>query len=150
MTSQHTADPATGAHSLSGAPERLPIEEIIGRYHARIERLDAAGLAHGEIVTTIVAPNWTVAEARGIELPAPLADIAVVGALPGEVIEVEARWRLPWPGRRRKRLKPPMLRVMRVIEAAPERVAAPCPCLRRLRWLPVAAHGLCRAACLED
>ena len=127
MTSQHTADPATRAHSLSGVPERPPIEEIIGRYRARIERLDAAGLAHGEIVTTIVAPDWSVAEARGIEPPAPLAYIAVVGALPGEVIEVEARWRLPWPGRKRKRIKPPTLRVTRVIEAASERVAAPCP-----------------------
>jgi 23S rRNA (uracil1939-C5)-methyltransferase len=127
MTSQHTADPATGAHSLSGVPERPPIEEIIGRYHARIERLDAAGLAHGKVIEIPLPPDWTAAVAHGIEPAAPLEQIAVVGALPGEVVEVEARWRLPWPGRRRKRLKPPTLRVTRVIEAAPERVAAPCP-----------------------
>ena len=61
MTSQHTADPATGAHSLSGAPEGPPIEEIIGRYRARIERLDAAGLAHGKVVTILSAPDWSAA-----------------------------------------------------------------------------------------
>ncbi len=103
------------------------MEEVVGRYHARIERLDAAALAHGAVVETRLAPDWSAAEARGIEPVPPLEHVAVVGALPGEIIELEARWRLPWPGRRHKRLKPPMLRVMRVIEAAPERVAAPCP-----------------------
>jgi 23S rRNA (uracil1939-C5)-methyltransferase len=109
------------------APEKPAIEEVVGRYNARIERLDAAGLAQGELITTIVAPDWTAAEARGIAPPAPLARVALVGALPGEVVEVEARWRLPWPGRKRKRITPPTLQVTRVIEAAHERVAAPCP-----------------------
>lgn len=125
MTSQHTSDPALSAPAITS--DRQPATEVIGRYRARIERLDAAGLAHGEIVATLLAPDWTVAEASGIEPAAPLEQVAVVGALPGEVVEVEARWRLPWPGRRRKRLKPPTLRVLRVFEAAPERVAAPCP-----------------------
>jgi 23S rRNA (uracil1939-C5)-methyltransferase len=127
MTSQHTThttDSAAFAHPLDEAPERPPITAIIG---ARIEWLDAAGLAHGKVFETLLAPDWSVAEARGIEPAAPLEQVAVVGALPGEIVEVEARWRLPWPGRRRKRLKSPTLRVMRVIEAAPERVAAPCP-----------------------
>ncbi|HEY7094531.1 MAG TPA: class I SAM-dependent RNA methyltransferase [Ktedonobacterales bacterium] len=130
MTSQHTThttDPAASASALTDAPDVRPITEIIGRYHARIERLDAAGLAHGTAIEALLAPNWSAAEARGIEPAPPLEHVAVVGALPGEVVEVEARWRLPWPGRKRKRLKPPTLRVTRVIEAAPERVAAPCP-----------------------
>jgi 23S rRNA (uracil1939-C5)-methyltransferase len=131
MTSQHIAD--SGADDFPPdfppieAPERPTIEEVVGRYHTRFDRLDAAGLAHGAVVTTIVAPDWTTAEAHGIEPPAPLAYVAVVGALPGEVVEVEARWRLPWPGRKRKRIRPPTLQVTRVIESAPERVAAPCP-----------------------
>ncbi|HEY7020683.1 MAG TPA: class I SAM-dependent RNA methyltransferase [Ktedonobacterales bacterium] len=127
MTSQHTADSGTSDYPSIEAPERPPITEIIGSYRARIEWLDAAGLAHGTVIETLLAPDWSAAEARGIEPAAPLEHVAVVGALPGEVIEVEARCRLPWPGRKRKRLKPPMLRVMRVIEAAPERVGAPCP-----------------------
>jgi 23S rRNA (uracil1939-C5)-methyltransferase len=130
MTSQHTThttDSAAFAHASDEAPERPPLTEIIGGYRVRIERLDAAGLAHGEVTTMLSAPNWTTAAAHGIEPAAPLVRVAIVGALPGEVVEVEARWRLPWPGRKRKRLKPPTLRVTRVIEAAPERVAAPCP-----------------------
>jgi 23S rRNA (uracil1939-C5)-methyltransferase len=126
MPSQHISDPAIGLSSTE-TPGRPPIEEIFGRYHVRIERLDAAGLAHGEIIETLLALDWSAAEARGIEPAAPLEHVAVVGALPGEIVEVEARWRLPRPGRRRKRLKPPMLRVMCVTEAAPGRVAAPCP-----------------------
>jgi 23S rRNA (uracil1939-C5)-methyltransferase len=127
MTSQHYADSGAADIPSIVTPERPAIEEVVGRYHTRVERLDAAGLAHGEVVTTTVAPDWTAAEARGIEPPAPLAYVAVVGALPGEVVEVEARWRLPWPGRKHKQIKPPTLHVTRVIEVAPERVAAPCP-----------------------
>jgi len=127
MTLQHTADSGADAHPPLEAPPGPATEEIVGRYHARIERLDTAGLAHGAITATCIAPDWTAAQARGIEPPAPLEQVAVVGALPGEVVETEARWRLPWPGRKRKRLKPPTLLVTRVIEAAPERVAAPCP-----------------------
>jgi 23S rRNA (uracil1939-C5)-methyltransferase len=127
MTSQHTTDPAFNAHLPANASERAPIEEIAGRYRARMEYLDAAGLAHGEVIETLLAPDWTAAETRGIEPAAPLERVLVVGALPGEAVEVEARWRLPWLGRKRKRLKPPTLRVTRVIDAAPERVAAPCP-----------------------
>jgi 23S rRNA (uracil1939-C5)-methyltransferase len=127
MTAQHVTGPATGVPLPIAAPERSPLEEVVGRYHARIERLDAAGLAHGEVIATLSAPEWTAAEARGIAPVADLERVAVVGALPGEVVEVEARWRLPWPGRRKKRLKPPTVRVLRVIEAAADRVAAPCP-----------------------
>jgi 23S rRNA (uracil1939-C5)-methyltransferase len=130
MTSHHISHPADSAafaHARDEATGRPPITEIVGSYRVRIEWLDAAGLAHGNVVETLRAPDWSTAEARGIEPAAPLAHAAVVGALPGEIGEVEARWRLPWPGRKRKRLKPPTLRVLRVIEAAPERVAAPCP-----------------------
>jgi 23S rRNA (uracil1939-C5)-methyltransferase len=127
MTSQHISDPAAGFSPAIETPEKPPNDDIVGRYHARIERLDASGLARGAVIATLVAPDWTAAETRGIEPPTPLEEISVVGALPGEIVEVEALWRLPWPGRRHKRLKPPTLRVTHVIEAAPERVAAPCP-----------------------
>jgi 23S rRNA (uracil1939-C5)-methyltransferase len=130
MTSQHNThatDSAAFAHAPVEAPERPPITEIIGSYRAHIEWLDAAGLAHGDVIAILSAPDWTAAAARAIEPAAPLEQVAVVGALPRETVEVEARWRLPWPGRRHKRLKPPTLRVTHVIEAAPERVSAPCP-----------------------
>src|SRR5262245_52304301 len=110
MPSQHTthsADSAALAHAPDEAPERLPTEEIVGRYRTRIERLDAAGLAQGKVIKTLLAPDWSTAEARGIEPAATLEQIAVVGALPGEIVEVEARWWLPWQRRKRKRLKPP-------------------------------------------
>jgi 23S rRNA (uracil1939-C5)-methyltransferase len=127
VTLQHIANSAPDPYPLIAAPARPATEEIVGRYHARIERLDAAGLAHGAVVETLLAPDWTAALARGIDPPTLLTEIAIVGALPGEVVEVEARWRLPWPGRQRKHLKPPALRVTRVVAAAPEHVAAPCP-----------------------
>jgi 23S rRNA (uracil1939-C5)-methyltransferase len=127
MTSQHTTNAAAFASAPADAPDTPSVPEIIGRYYVRIERLDSGGLAHGEVIETLLAPDWSEAEASGIEPAEPLEMVAVVGALPGEMVEVEGRWRLPWPGRRRKRLKPPTLRVTRVVEAAPERVAAPCP-----------------------
>jgi 23S rRNA (uracil1939-C5)-methyltransferase len=123
----HATESAAFARAPDEAPARPPIIEIIGSYRAHILWLDAAGLAHGDVDETLFAPDWAAAVARGVEPPTLLAQVAVVGALPGEVVEVEARWRLPWLGRKRKRLKPPTLRVIRVIEAAPERVAAPCP-----------------------
>src|SRR5215831_5804464 len=105
MTSQHisrTTDSAASAHVPDEAPDRPPIAAIIGSYRARIAWLDAAGLAHGDVIAILSAPDWTSALAREIEPAGPLEQVAVVGALPGEIVEVEARWRLAWPGRKRK------------------------------------------------
>jgi 23S rRNA (uracil1939-C5)-methyltransferase len=48
--------------------------------------------------------------------------------LPGELIEVEVTWNLPRPDRKRaRRTPPPIARLVRVVEASPERVAPECP-----------------------
>jgi 23S rRNA (uracil1939-C5)-methyltransferase len=126
MIPHDTTDLALEAHPPTD-PQPARAEAVVGRYQVRVTGLDSAGLARGEIVRTLLAPDWGVAQARGLEPTAPLEQISFVGGLPGEIVEIEARWRLPWPGRRRRRLQPPTLRVVRVIEAAPERVSAPCP-----------------------
>ncbi len=127
MTSQHITDPATEALTPIGAPERPPMADIIGRYHARIERLDAAGLAHGEVVRQF--SRRTGQRQRRAESNPPRHWSISPSSARCPVRSSRSRRAGGSPGRggARKRLKPPMLRVTRVIEAAPERVAAPCP-----------------------
>jgi 23S rRNA (uracil1939-C5)-methyltransferase len=51
-----------------------------------------------------------------------------IGGLPGEVVEVEARWNLPRPGRKRAKCVPePQVRLLDVIETSPVRAAPGCP-----------------------
>jgi 23S rRNA (uracil1939-C5)-methyltransferase len=93
--------------------------------------LDENGVAHGEVVAVVRAPLdhelVAVFAGRAPERAQP-DTLSFVGGLPGELLEVEARWPLPRPGRRvGKRIPAPFVRVTRVLEPAAERVAAPCP-----------------------
>lgn len=107
---------------------------VVGRYLARVEALGPNGLAHAVVTQPLAPPSeddlravygpaW---DARP-ELRAAVEAFDVVGALPGEVIELEVSWSLPRPGRKRARhTPPPLTRLARVIEPAPERVTPRC------------------------
>lgn len=104
---------------------------ITGRYRVRVDYLDMAGEAHGTIVATVASP--TNAEFELVygehhrEAWPPLV-LSFIGGLPGEILEVDAIWRLPRSGRKRARhTPPPVVRIQHVVEAAPERVPAFCP-----------------------
>lgn len=103
---------------------------VVGRYRVRVESLLPDGLAQGHVVETLVAPDQTsfaavAGEGRAIEPPTAFT---FIGGLPGEVVEVEARWSLPRPGRRRaKRVPPPQVRLVDVISPAPDRAMPSCP-----------------------
>ena len=103
---------------------------ISGRYHVRVVRLDETGAAHGAVVATISSPTdedfrTVLGERHRDEWPP--TTFSFIGGLPGELLEVDATWQPPRPGRKRaRRVPPPAVRVARVLEAAPERVAAPC------------------------
>ncbi|MEO7000281.1 MAG: class I SAM-dependent RNA methyltransferase [Ktedonobacterales bacterium] len=107
---------------------------VFGRYRGWVERLEAHGEARVAVVETLTTPTDDQFTAiygsiwqAGVASPL-FAQFAVVGALPGELVEIAVRWSLPRPGRKRaKRVPPPIVRLLRVIEAAPDRVTPPCP-----------------------
>lgn len=103
---------------------------VTGRYRVLVERLDATG----EAVARVIAPLEPasagdlarVYHLRDTPAPEP-SEFTFIGGLPGEVLDVEARWTLPRPDRRPSRhVPPPFVRVVHVVEASPERVEAPC------------------------
>jgi 23S rRNA (uracil1939-C5)-methyltransferase len=116
--------------------EHLPAERrfVNGRYLARVEALGLDGVARAIVMQPLAPPSdddlravygpaW---DARP-ELRAATEAFDVVGALPGEVIELEVSWSLPRPGRKRaRRTPPPITRLTRVIEPAAERVTPRC------------------------
>jgi 23S rRNA (uracil1939-C5)-methyltransferase len=121
--------------SLS-AREQSPARPISvsGVYRIVVDGLNAAGEATGTVVATLREPTadeWALVYAgRGgaeAQVPPPPTRLSVIGALPGETVEVEVRWSLPRPGRRPARhMPPPQVRLSAVIEAAPQRVTPRC------------------------
>lgn len=103
---------------------------VAGRYRVRVEALLPDGLAQGRIVEVTESPDAAefaavFGEGRPVEMP---EEFTFVGGLPGEMVEVEARWNLPRPGRKRaKRVLPPQVRVVEIIVAAPGRAMPGCP-----------------------
>ncbi len=112
---------------LAARPE--PRREVCGRYLVRVEALAWSGEARARVLEAIEAPApEDLARVYGPRAQEPIDVFALIGGLPGEVLEVEARWLLPRPGRRpARRVPPPRVQVLRVIEAAPNRVAPRCP-----------------------
>lgn len=53
--------------------------------------------------------------------------IEVLGGIPGETVEVSLGWSAIWREKQRRRRKPPIVRLTRIIEPNPSRVEAPCP-----------------------
>ncbi|HEX9037082.1 MAG TPA: methyltransferase domain-containing protein [Ktedonobacterales bacterium] len=145
-------------------PPRL----VTGRYVARVATLESDGLARAEVVKTLLTPSdedflavygpaWLVQP----DLRRRAEVFRVTGGLPGELIEVEATWSLPRPGRRRARRAPdPTTRLTRVIEASQERVEPRCAVFgvcggcqfqsmaypAQLAWKTERVRGLLRAA----
>src|SRR5579872_1029078 len=104
---------------------------ITGRYHVRVDRLTETGEAYGAIVATLESPSdedFALVYGERHRDAWPPTAFSFIGGLPDELIEVDVTWHLPRPGRKRARHVPaPTVRVRRVLEAAPQRVPAPCP-----------------------
>lgn len=104
---------------------------VVGRALVRIARLDERGEAVGRVERWLALPSddqWLLVHGSRAAETAPPDTCAFVGALPGELVEVEVRWPTPRPGRKRARhTPPPAVRCVHVLEASADRVAARCP-----------------------
>ncbi|HEX6122395.1 MAG TPA: class I SAM-dependent RNA methyltransferase [Ktedonobacterales bacterium] len=102
---------------------------IAGRYRVRVETLEPTGEARGTVLAALAVPSAEeLAQVYGARPIEPVERVSFIGGLPGEVVEVELRWSLPRPGRKpSRRVPPPLVRVVAVIEAAPERATPGCP-----------------------
>lgn len=120
----------TSHHNPLNADSPASLRAITGRYLVRVGELTPRGEARGHVTETLRAPTGEERAAiYGGRQPHDddLSDVCFVGGLPGELIEVEVRWCLPRPGRKRaKRVPPPVVRAVRIVESAPERVTPRC------------------------
>ena len=129
-----TAQPDTDLRDATTETPAAP-RFVVGRYLARVEALEPDGLARARVTQPLAAPAED--DLRAVYGPAwdarPELRLATeafgfIGGLPGELVELEVSWSLPRPGRKRaRRTPPPVVRLTRVVEPAPERVAPPCP-----------------------
>lgn len=97
----------------------------------RVDGWDDCGLSVSRIECWLVRPTdeeWAeVYGPRAAATPLP-ETCSFTGGLPGERIEIELRWALPRPGRKRARHSPaPRVTLLRVTNPSPDRVAAACP-----------------------
>jgi 23S rRNA (uracil1939-C5)-methyltransferase len=104
---------------------------VLGRALVRVARLDERGEAVGRVERWLALPTdyqWLLVYGPRASETTPPDTCAFVGGLPGELVEVEVRWPTPRPGRKRARhTPPPVARLVHVIEASADRVAARCP-----------------------
>jgi 23S rRNA (uracil1939-C5)-methyltransferase len=110
-----------------------PVERprfVVGRFRVRVEELLPDGLARGRVVAVFEPPDEAlysdvVGAGHVAEVP---SEFTFIGALPGETVEVEARWTLPRPGRKRaRRVPPPQVRLVAVTDPAQHRAIPLCP-----------------------
>jgi 23S rRNA (uracil1939-C5)-methyltransferase len=114
--------------TIPTVPERRYVN---GRAIARVARLANTGEAIAHLERWLRAPDdaewrevWGTRFADQI-LP---EEVAFVGGLPDELIEVDLRWSLPRPGRKAARRPPaPQVSISRVIQPAEDRIAPRCP-----------------------
>ncbi len=103
---------------------------VTARYRVRVESLLLDGLARGAIVEVIEPPDeadFAAVHGPGRAIEAP-TELTFIGGLPGEMVDVEARWSLPRPGRKRaKRVPPPQVRLVGVVSSAQDRAMPGCP-----------------------
>jgi 23S rRNA (uracil1939-C5)-methyltransferase len=103
---------------------------VTGRYRVYVESLLPDGLSHGRIVEVIESPDETdfAAVYGPRRTHEPPTEFTFIGGLPGEIVDIEARWSLPRPGRKpAKRVPPPQTLIVGVVDAAPERAMPGCP-----------------------
>src|SRR5260221_13835944 len=84
------------AHMTAEA-QATPPRYLTGRFHVRVEVVDVTGTAHGCVVGVVRSPDAEqFARVYGNRPPmSPQPEtLAFVGGLPGELVEVEARWPL--------------------------------------------------------
>ncbi len=125
-----------GVVAGSKAQEPDAPNAVTARYRVRVERLDEGGVARGRVVAVVAPPSAEQLAAvygeRLYQYREP-EELAFIGGLPGELVDVELRWPLPRPGRRAtaRRVPAPNVRFVEVIEAAPDRVTPRCPVFGR-------------------
>ena len=120
----------TGVVAGSKAQEPDVPNAVTARYRVRVERLDEGGVACGRVVE-VVAPlrdeQLVAIYGERLHQYREPEELAFIGGLPGELVDVELRWPLPRPGRKPARRVPaPNVRFVEVIEAAPGRVTPRC------------------------
>src|SRR5260370_41040396 len=112
----------------AGPPPAEALRVVRGRYLVQVDTLDARGVAQGAIIQTHESPDddaFAAVYGPGWAAHAPPARLEFVGGLPGELVEVEAEWRVPRPGRKRAQHGPPAPgRVQRGVADAPAAAAA--------------------------
>ncbi|HEX9069442.1 MAG TPA: class I SAM-dependent RNA methyltransferase [Ktedonobacterales bacterium] len=111
------------------ATQMPPLRFAVGRYRVRVSTLDDWALARADTLETLISPLPDLLELIPDQRRASAAQehFTFIGGLPGELVEIEARWRLPREGRKRPRhLRPPDISVFHVVEASPQRRPAPC------------------------
>ena len=114
--------------------EKIPLEPaLIVRATLALHTWLPDGLAQGIVVEAVheKLPDGTT--------------LSVLGGIPGETVEVEVGWSAIWRAKQRKHPKPPIVRLVRVIHAAPERITPRCPVFGdcggcRLQHIPYAAQ----------
>ncbi|HEV8190535.1 MAG TPA: class I SAM-dependent RNA methyltransferase [Ktedonobacterales bacterium] len=115
----------------TSSTEQASPRRISARYRVRVEALETTGEARGAVVAVEAEPpraEWELIYGSGRVPAEPQRQFSFIGGLPGELVEIEVSWSLPRPGRKRaKRVPPPSVRLLQVLEAAAERVTAPCP-----------------------
>jgi 23S rRNA (uracil1939-C5)-methyltransferase len=116
---------------VAGALTPVYPTSVLGVYRVAVDGLTTAGEATGTVVAALRAPtveeSTAIYGARAGEMSGPTR-LTFVGALPGELVEVEVAWRLPRLGRKRaRRLPPPLVRMRALVEPSPQRVAPRCP-----------------------
>lgn len=103
---------------------------VVGRFRVQVQELLPDGLARGRLVAVIEPPDEAlygdvVGAGHVAEFP---GEFTFIGSLPGETVEVEARWTLPRPGRKRaRRVPPPQVRLVAVADPAQHRAIPLCP-----------------------
>jgi 23S rRNA (uracil1939-C5)-methyltransferase len=126
-----STSPELASAHVTAEEHATPPRYLIGRFCVRVDDLDATGTTHGRMVAVVRAPDaeqFARVYGNGHAISPQPETLGFVGGLPGELVEVEARWPLPRPGRKLGRRAPqPSVRVLSVLEAAPQRVTAPCP-----------------------
>ena len=110
------------------APPETP-RFVVGRYRVLVETLGQDGLARGRVLAEIEPPDPALLAAvagpgRVVEPP---TGFTFIGGLPDETVEVEARWNLPRPGRKRaKRVPLPQVRLLGVMTPTQSRATPIC------------------------
>src|SRR5258708_28987533 len=115
----------------AGPPPAEALRVVRGRYLVQVDTLDARGVAQGAIIQTHQSPDddaFAAVYGPVWAAHAPPARLGLVGGLPGELVEVEAEWRLPRPRRKRgQHTPPPPGPLLRAAQGAPPPRAAHRP-----------------------